>query len=59
MKITEGKLYKTKEVAEIMGVSRQTILAWINKGILPAIQPADRYKWRIKGRDIIKLLGGK
>jgi len=34
--MTHEKLYKTSEVAEIMGVKRKTIYRWLASGFLPA-----------------------
>ena len=44
----------TTEVAEIFGVSRQTILTWINEGILKAAQP--RREYRITEEEIERLM---
>lgn len=45
------------ETAKIFGVSRQTILIWINKGIIKAVQPLREY--RIPETEIERLMKGK
>ena len=41
------------EVAQIFGVSRQTVLSWIDKGILKASKPLRQY--RIDEQEIERL----
>lgn len=38
-----GKLMNTKEVADLLGVSTQTILNWVNSGVLKAFRSAHNY----------------
>lgn len=36
-------MYSVSQVADIFNVSRQTILLWINKGVLKASKPVRKY----------------
>ena len=54
------KKYTTKEVAEHYGVCRDTVLAWIKGGILPAINMArpdacrPNYRVRLSDLDVFE-----
>jgi excisionase family DNA binding protein len=37
-------MYKVSQVAEMFGVSRQTVLDWINKGVIQAVKPLKEYR---------------
>lgn len=39
----ERRVYFVSEVAEILGVSRQTVLKYIKKGLVPGIRVGGRY----------------
>jgi len=43
------------EAAKLLGVSRGTILNWINSGVIKAIQPVREY--RISEKEIERLMG--
>ena len=43
------------ETAKIFGVSRQTIISWINKGRIKAVRPLKEY--RIPESEIKRLMG--
>ena len=45
------------ETAKMLGVSRQTILVWISKGIIKAIKPMKEY--RISEEEIERVLKGE
>jgi len=45
------------EFAKEMGVSRQTVLSWINKGVIKAVRPVKEY--RIDKSELERLKGGQ
>jgi len=45
------------ETAKLFGVSRQTMLTWINEGIIKAIKP--RKEYRISEEEIERLMKGE
>ena len=56
MQSRKGATMKTvTETARIFGVSRQTIISWINKGRIKAIRPLKEY--RIPESEIDRLMG--
>lgn len=51
------KVYTTKEVAEILGIHKRTVLKLINENELPAKKVAR--KWRITENQLKEYLEGK
>ena len=51
------KMYTTTEAAKIFGVTRKTVLNWIDKGIIKAVQPLREY--RISEEEIERLMKGE
>jgi excisionase family DNA binding protein len=52
-----GKLYKMKEAALLLNVSRQTLWAWIKEEKIKAVKlPSGQY--RIPDSEIVKILQG-
>lgn len=49
----EYKMKTVTETAKVFGVTRQTVLNWINKGIITASQPYKEY--RIEETEIERL----
>lgn len=49
-------MFRVKEVAKIFNVSRQTVLEWINKGIIKAVKPDRTYF--ISLEEVERLKGG-
>ncbi len=47
--------YRTNEVCELVGISRSTLLAWLDKGVLDTVQ-RDRNRWRLFSSQDIKTL---
>ena len=39
--------YRTKEVSQMVGISRLTLLRWLSSGILHDTPPRDRRGWRL------------
>ena len=56
--IREAKLYTITEVSELLNLHENTIYRHIKSGKLRAMQPAQNYKIRIFGKDIIQYLRG-
>ena len=55
------KYYTTTQVAQIVGVTRQTILRWLKEGRVPEVERTDR-NWRIfteKDIEVLKAQKGK
>ena len=52
--IKPDMVYSPNEAAAALGVGRNTIIALIRKGDLPAMKPGAR-NWRILGADILRL----
>ena len=40
----DKEMYTTAEVGKIFGVTRQTILVWINRGVIKATMPNGSYR---------------
>jgi excisionase family DNA binding protein len=50
----DGKLYyQTSEAARMAGISRSTLLRWLDQGIIPESFRRDRRGWRIFAREEI------
>jgi len=56
---TEDKLLKTSVVAKRLGVHRDTVLTWLNNGILPGTRLPGRAGWRISESDLEKWLAAR
>lgn len=52
----EKKFYKVSEVADILGISRFTVVAWIRKGQIHAIQPVPNGMYLIPREEVERLL---
>jgi len=52
--IEDTRLYRTGEVAALIGVTRQTVLSWIKKGWIRAVRFGKHY--RIRGSDLRRFL---
>ena len=39
--------YRTKEVCQMVGISRLTLLRWLSSNILQGLVPRDRRGWRL------------
>ena len=37
-------MYKVTQVADIFNVSRQTVISWIEKGVIKAVKPMREYR---------------
>ena len=53
-KIDGATYYRTAEVAWKAGISRSTLLRWINDGIIKDTSRRDRRGWRLFSEDDIK-----
>ena len=51
------KMYTTTEAGKAFGVTRQTILIWINRGVIKAVMPNGNY--RIPKSEIERVLKGE
>jgi len=52
--IDESRLYRTGEVGELVGVTRQTVLSWVKRGWVKAIRVGKHY--RIAGSELKRFL---
>jgi putative resolvase len=53
-----GKLYKLKEAALLLNVSRQTLWSWIKDGKIKSVKlPSGRY--RVPETEIVRILQGE
>ena len=53
----DGKLYyQTSEAAHLAGISRSTLMRWLDKGIIKDTTHRDRRGWRIFVKDEIKTI---
>jgi excisionase family DNA binding protein len=50
------ELFTIEEVAGILKVDRRTIIRWICAGRLKAFKPAGSRFWRVRQRDLKKIL---
>jgi excisionase family DNA binding protein len=50
------RFFTVDEVAATLKVERRTIIRWICTGKLKAFKPADSRFWRIRQRDLKKIL---
>jgi len=53
-RIEESRLYRTGEIAELVGVTRQAVVHWIKKGWVEAIRVGRHY--RVKGSELKRFL---
>jgi excisionase family DNA binding protein len=51
-----SKLLTIKNICEIAGVTRGTVIAWIREGKLPAFKLGGGRLWRIRERDFQKFI---
>ena len=59
MNIESGRFYSPAEVAQLLGMSKDSVRRWVREGRLPGIQPAGRRrgaKMLIRGSDVLALL---
>jgi len=54
--INNKTFYRTAEAAQIVGVSRSTLLRWFSNGILKDSTHRDRRGWRLFTKDDIKVI---
>ncbi len=47
IKISGETYYRTSEVAQIAGISRSTLLRWLDDGIIKNASRRDRRGWRL------------
>jgi excisionase family DNA binding protein len=47
IKINRQTYYRTTEAAKLAGISRSTLLRWINGGIIKGASHRDRRGWRL------------
>ena len=55
-KVSVDRLLKTREVAEVLGVSARTVARWIRLGVLPARRVGRT--WRVRWGDVVAMLEG-
>ena len=48
--------YRTTEVAEMVGISRSTLLRWLSNGILKDTFPRDRRGWRLFTPEDVRII---
>jgi len=51
--------YQTREVCEMVGVSKSTLLRWISSGLVRDAASRDRRGWRLFTEADIKRVGGE
>ena len=55
--IIDGQTYyRTAEVFRMIGISRNTLYRWLQKGILPGVERRDSRGWRLFTQDEIDKL---
>ena len=52
--INKETYYRTSEVCQMIGISRSTLLRWLNSGILKDASHRDRRGWRLFTKADIK-----
>ena len=52
--IDKETYYRTSEVCQMVGISRSTLLCWLNSGILKDASHRDRRGWRLFNKADIK-----
>ena len=52
--INKETYYRTSEVCQMLGISRSTLLRWLNSGILKDASHRDRRGWRLFTKADIK-----
>jgi DNA-binding transcriptional MerR regulator len=50
------KYYRTAEVFRMIGISRNTLYRWLQKGIVPGAERRDSRGWRLFTREEIDML---
>ena len=55
--INDQTYYRTREVCSMLGVSRNTLYRWLNKGILGDVELRDSRGWRLFTHDETRKLG--
>jgi predicted site-specific integrase-resolvase len=53
----DTKYYRTKEVCETVGISRNTLFSWLRRGVLGDTELRDRRGWRLFTNEDIGRLG--
>lgn len=56
MAIDPERYYETNELAEALGVNRETVRRWIRSGRLPAQRTFVGRRYKVKGADVLALL---
>lgn len=52
--LNEYKDYlNTKQVCEILGISKSALLRYLKEGIIPGVKIGKKRIWRIKKKDVI------
>ena len=59
MVIKDQTYYRTREVCEMVGVSRSTLLRWISGGLIRDASVRDRREWRLFTEADIKRIEGE
>jgi predicted site-specific integrase-resolvase len=55
--IIDGRTYyRTAEAFRVIGVSRNTLYRWLQKGIVPGVERRDSRGWRLFTQEEIDLL---
>ena len=55
--ITNGtKYYRTGEVYRMVGISRNTLFSWLQRGVLGETELRDRRGWRLFTQDDVEAL---
>ena len=49
--------YRTSEAAQLAGISRSTLLRWLDDGVIKDTSLRDRRGWRLFGEADVKKLG--
>jgi excisionase family DNA binding protein len=52
--INSETYYRTREVCQMVGISRATLLRWLRNGVLQGISHRDRRGWRLFAEADIK-----
>jgi DNA-binding transcriptional MerR regulator len=56
IKIHGKTYYRTSETAQLAGISRSTLLRWLDNGIIKDTSRRDRRGWRLFTEDEIEIL---
>ncbi|MFC1874925.1 MerR family transcriptional regulator [Chloroflexota bacterium] len=57
--INQKTFYKTSEAAVMAGISRSTLLRWIDKGVIEDASYRDRRGWRLFTKADVKRIGAE